>query len=70
MRPFIKRRLRDQSGHIKYIKRKADFPSSGEPKKICLCLSLPKMILRENKFHSARKESKCAFLQCRSFEDK
>lgn len=34
MRPFIKRRLRDQSGHIKYIKRKADFPSSGEPKKL------------------------------------
>lgn len=33
MRPFIKRRLKDQSGHIKYIKRKADFPSSGEPKK-------------------------------------
>jgi hypothetical protein len=24
MKPFIKKRLRDQSGHIKYIKR--DFP--------------------------------------------
>lgn len=76
MKPFVKKRLRDQYGHIEYIKRKADFPLSSEPKE----LPVPQFIqddIEEEQVHSplgtaksARKESKCAGFHCRSFEDK